>query len=460
MLLRVPRTPSAFIAALRDGDIVEPLPIQALSIPDVLAGKDIAAKAPTGSGKTLAFSLPMAARLSRGRGPKPSGLILAPTRELAAQIATELAPFAKLRGLRTCCIYGGVGYQPQISALRRGVDIVIACPGRLEDLIASSHVRLDEVSFVVIDEADRMADMGFLPAVRRILDAVKPDRQTLLFSATLDGDVDVLMRSYQRQPVRHEVETDAGAETQVEYQFMDVQREDRVATCARLIAEHGSSIVFVRTKHGADRLVRQLGNLGTNAAALHGDRSQGQRERALASFRDLKGPRARRDRRGRPWDPRRRRRVRDPLRPHRGTEGLHPPLGPDGSSGAERTRRRARHPRVEGDRIDPAPCAVARGRAARRGGAQASCAVVTPTAPRWSGSWSRVDRTGSDATSSVVIHDPGGAGPPRPSREGLLVLQPGTVATDCVKCSDSSLAQFGLSLCPSCQCVAVSIPSH
>ena len=140
---------------------------------------------------------------------------------------------------------------------------MIACPGRLEDLIASSHVRLDAVSFVVIDEADRMADMGFLPAVRRILDAVKPDRQTLLFSATLDGDVDVLMRSYQRQPVRHEVETDAGAETQVEYQFMDVQREDRVATCARLIAEHGSSIVFVRTKHGADRLVRQLGNLGT-----------------------------------------------------------------------------------------------------------------------------------------------------------------------------------------------------
>lgn len=277
--------PFEFTDLLASRGIREPLPIQALAIPDALAGRDVAGKAPTGSGKTLAFALPMALRLRRNGSRKPKGLILAPTRELAAQISAELAPFARVQGLSTVCVYGGVGYDSQIKALRRGVDIVVACPGRLEDLVSAGHARLDDVSFVVIDEADRMADMGFLPAVRRILDLVRNDRQTLLFSATLDGDVDVLMRSYQRQPVRHEVQPEPSGDARVEYRFMHVAREDRVATCAGLVAEHGMAIVFVRTKHGADRLARQLGNAGASAAVLHGDRSQGQRERALAAFR-------------------------------------------------------------------------------------------------------------------------------------------------------------------------------
>ncbi len=277
--------PPEYTDLLRSRGISEPLPIQALSIPDALAGRDIAGKAPTGSGKTLAFALPMALRLGRGGSLKPRGLILAPTRELAAQIAAELAPFTKLRGLRTVCVYGGVGYDSQLKALRRGVDIVVACPGRLEDLVASGRARLDDVSFVVIDEADRMADMGFLPAVRRILDMARTDRQTLLFSATLDGDVDVLMRSYQRDPVRHEVHPEPRDDARVEYRFVHVTREERVTTCAKLIAEHGTAIVFVRTKHGADRLAKQLDRVGAPAAVLHGDRTKGQRDRALAAFR-------------------------------------------------------------------------------------------------------------------------------------------------------------------------------
>lgn len=276
--------PPAFTELLASSSISAPLPIQALCIPDALAGRDVAGKAPTGSGKTLAFTLPMASRVRRGGGSGPRGLILAPTRELAAQISTVLTPFAKLQGLKTVCVYGGVGYDAQIKAFRRGVDIVVACPGRLEDLVASGQARLDDVSFVVIDEADRMADMGFLPAVRRILDLARPDRQTLLFSATLDGDVDVLVRSYQRRPVRHEVEPEPRGDARVEYRFVDVAREDRVATCARLVAEHGTAIVFVRTKHGADRLAKQIGRAGISAAVLHGDRSQAQRDRALAAF--------------------------------------------------------------------------------------------------------------------------------------------------------------------------------
>lgn len=277
--------PPEFVALLRKGGIAAPLPIQAMTIPDALAGRDIAGGAPTGSGKTLAFSLPMAARLSRGEPKRPRGLVLAPTRELAAQIARELAPFAKLRGLRVHAFYGGVGYTPQINAARSGVDIVVACPGRLEDLVDSGHIQLANVSFVVLDEADRMADMGFLPAVRRIMDRTRTDRQTLLFSATLDGDVDVLVRTYQHDPVRHQVASEVDDFGRVEHRFVELARDERLAETVRLITEHGSAIVFVRTKHGADRLARQLDRSGTPAVALHGDRSQGQRDRALADFR-------------------------------------------------------------------------------------------------------------------------------------------------------------------------------
>jgi superfamily II DNA/RNA helicase len=276
--------PPAFVELLERSDITHPMPIQALSIPDVLAGRDVACCAPTGSGKTLAFALPMAATLRRGRARHPSGLVLAPTRELATQIAAQLSVFARSRGLKVQAVFGGVGYGPQLTALRRGVDVLVACPGRLEDLIGRGEVRLDDVAMVVIDEADRMADMGFLPAVRRILDATPDDRQTLLFSATLDGDVDVLVRGYQRQPTRHDVADEVDS-ARVTHTFHYVAHDERVASCARIVSQSSSTIVFVRTRHGADRLVRQLSKFGVGAAAIHGDRSQGQRERALLAFR-------------------------------------------------------------------------------------------------------------------------------------------------------------------------------
>jgi superfamily II DNA/RNA helicase len=288
VLLHAPRfdslgLPAEFVRILQRRGLIETLPIQAMCIPDALAGRDVSGKAPTGSGKTLAFALPMAALLPKGRAKRPTGLVLAPTRELAAQIAAELKPLAAARGLRVHAFYGGVGYGPQLNALRGGVDIAVACPGRLEDLMAGGHAILDEVLFVVVDEADRMADMGFLPAVRRVLDATRANRQTLLFSATLDGDVDVLVRRYQRNPVRHEVDSDVDVSLMT-HRFHYVAHDERVATCAKIIADTGTSIVFVRTRHGADRLVRQLGKLGVVAAAIHGDRSQAQRDRALHSF--------------------------------------------------------------------------------------------------------------------------------------------------------------------------------
>jgi superfamily II DNA/RNA helicase len=273
----------AFMRVLRTRNITSPLPIQAKSIPDALAGRDVSGKAPTGSGKTLAFALPMAAMLERGTPRRPRGLVLAPTRELAAQIAAELSPLAAVRGLRVHAFYGGVGYEPQFKALHRGVDIAVACPGRLEDLMSTGRIILDQVSMVVVDEADRMADMGFLPAVRRILDATAKDRQTLLFSATLDGEVDVLVRRYQRDPVRHEVASDQDV-SRMAHRFSYVARDERVAECVELVDTLGSTVVFVRTRRGADRLVTQLTKSGISSAAIHGDRSQAQRERALRAF--------------------------------------------------------------------------------------------------------------------------------------------------------------------------------
>jgi superfamily II DNA/RNA helicase len=278
--------PSEFVSVLAAQGITSPLPIQAASIPDALAGRDVCGMAPTGSGKTLAFAIPMAARIGRGTPRRPRGLILAPTRELAMQIAVELAPIARARGLSVHAFYGGVGFGPQWRALRRGLDIVVACPGRLGDLMRSGEADLSEVEMVVIDEADRMADMGFLPDVRRILDTTPGTRQTLLFSATLDGDVDVLVRRYQSDPVRHEIESDADDLSRMTHEFRVVAAPDRAATAADAVtAAGGPTMVFVRTRHGADRLAKQLVRAGVPTAAIHGDRSQSQRERALESFR-------------------------------------------------------------------------------------------------------------------------------------------------------------------------------
>ena len=271
-------------AALSERGIDRTFPIQAATIADALAGRDVCGKAPTGSGKTLAFGIPLAMRVARGKPTRPRALILAPTRELAAQIQNELAPLLALRGRRVAAVYGGVGIVPQLKALKRGVDVVVACPGRLGDLIERRAMRLDDIDIVVVDEADRMADMGFLPDVRRILDAVKPNRQTLLFSATLDGDVDVLIRRYQKDPVRHEVAPPDPADDRTTHLFVDTTREQRIGTTADLVASHGSAVVFCRTKHGADRLAKQLHRAGVSAVAIHGNRSQSQRDHALASF--------------------------------------------------------------------------------------------------------------------------------------------------------------------------------
>jgi superfamily II DNA/RNA helicase len=276
--------PDALVRALAARRVVEPFPIQAATIPDALAGRDVSGMAPTGSGKTLAFGLALLAKVDKATRLQPRGLVLAPTRELAEQIKQELAPLADAVGRRVAAVYGGVGYGPQKNALRRGVDVLVATPGRLEDLMAQGAADLGRVDFVVIDEADRMADMGFLPAVRRIVDTTSPRRQTLLFSATLDGDVAVLSRDYQRDPVRHDAGTLHSDSVDADHHFWLVDRNDRVRHAADVIETTGRSIVFTRTRHGADRLAKQLDGLGVKVVAIHGGRSQRQRDRAIEAF--------------------------------------------------------------------------------------------------------------------------------------------------------------------------------
>ncbi len=276
--------PADLVSVLARRGVDAPFPIQAAALPDALAGFDVCGKAPTGSGKTLAFGLALVLRTSPGKMRKPRGLVLVPTRELAAQVAEELTPLAEARGKSVVVIYGGTGYDRQRKLLRRRPDIVVACPGRLEDLAQQRDIDLSDVDVVVVDEADRMADMGFLPAVRRILDATRSVRQTMLFSATLDGEVDVLVRHYQEKPRRHDVSDDQdGIET--EHFFWAAERENRVSITAQLVDRHERAIVFCRTRHGADRLARQLIDAGVSAAPIHGNRTQAQRDKALAAFK-------------------------------------------------------------------------------------------------------------------------------------------------------------------------------
>lgn len=276
--------PEALVDQLERSSITEPFPIQTAAIPDALAGRDVCGKAPTGSGKTLAFGLPMLVRAGTAQSGRPKALVLVPTRELCDQIVNELSPLSRAASRNLLAIYGGVGYRHQKSALRRGADIVVATPGRLEDLIEQRAIDLRKVDLVVVDEADRMADMGFLPAVRRILDATNPQRQTLLFSATLDGDIAVLSRDYQSNPVRHEAASTEPDGVPATHHFWVVGHHDRAGHTADLIAAEGRSIVFTRTRHGADRLAKQLEKLGVNAVPIHGGRSQSQRTRALGAF--------------------------------------------------------------------------------------------------------------------------------------------------------------------------------
>lgn len=276
--------PDPFLEALSALDYTEPFPVQEAAIPPGLAGRDIQGGAPTGSGKTLAFGLPLLARVDRAERNRPAALVLAPTRELAEQIKNDLDPFARAVGRRVNAVYGGVGYGPQLSALRNGVDVLVATPGRLLDLIERRAVDLQRVTQVVIDEADRMADMGFLPDVRRILGGVEGQRQTYLFSATLDGEIAVLSREYQKDPVRIESEARDELPINVVHHFWRVNRSDRVAQTASVIEATGRGIVFTRTRHGADRLVKQLSKTDVVAVAMHGGRSQSQRTRALNAF--------------------------------------------------------------------------------------------------------------------------------------------------------------------------------
>jgi superfamily II DNA/RNA helicase len=276
--------PSDLCASLDAAGIVEPFPIQSAVIPSALAGRDVNGRAPTGSGKTLAFGLPLIARLRPARCRRPAALVLVPTRELASQIATELGPFVRQRGHQVVAVYGGVAYGPQRRALDSGAELVVACPGRLEDLIASGLVALDDVECVVVDEADRMADMGFLPAVRRILELTNRERQVLLFSATFDRAVTSLSAAVQRDAVNHDVGHRGPDMAAARHVFWRTAHAERPATAAAAIEAIGSTIVFCRTRHGADRLVKQLQRLGTTAEAIHGGRSQAERERALGAF--------------------------------------------------------------------------------------------------------------------------------------------------------------------------------
>jgi len=276
--------PRKLVGALAQRGITEPFPIQAATIAEAMAGRDLCGRAPTGSGKTLAFSLPLAARVGRAEPRRPRGLVLLPTRELAAQVAAELTPLAQAAGRRVATFYGGTSLGRDQQRLRRGVDLAIACPGRLADLVGRGDADLSDVEVVVLDEADRMADMGFLPEVRRLLDTTPKQRQTLLFSATLDGDVDVLIRRYQRDPVRHELAEDPAEQGEVRHYFWHAEPSERVALTRDVVAHASSAIVFTRTKHAADRVAKQLNRRGVASAAIHGNRSQNQRQRALAAF--------------------------------------------------------------------------------------------------------------------------------------------------------------------------------
>ena len=276
--------PANLVERLASRGIHEAFPIQEAALPDALAGRDVVGKAATGSGKTLAFGLPLMARLGKARPRKPLGLVLVPTRELAAQVQKELANLTDDRGRRVICIYGGTSYNVARKALNFGVDVVVACPGRLEDMLEQGAFDLSEITTVIVDEADRMADMGFLPAVRRIMAATPRDRHVMLFSATMAPDVKSLVKEFTHDAVIHDVVGEE-APSDVDHFFWRVPRDQRPQYTADIIEEYERAIVFTRTKHGADRLARQLEERGISAVPLHGDRTQAQRERALRSVK-------------------------------------------------------------------------------------------------------------------------------------------------------------------------------
>ncbi|GGO88986.1 hypothetical protein GCM10011584_17310 [Nocardioides phosphati] len=279
-------TPLATVLAAQG--ITTPTPIQAATLGDSLAGRDVLGRGRTGSGKTYAFLLPMVARLAAsGRKPRagaPRALILAPTRELVGQIEASLKPLAAEFGLTTQTVFGGVGQNPQVAGLRRGADVVLACPGRLEDLIQQGHCSLKDIEITILDEADHMADLGFLPAVRRLLQATPPRSQRLLFSATLDNAVDQLVKKFLNDPVTHEADSAQSPVAKMDHHVFHVRRESRLPILVDLTRAPGRTVVFTRTKHGAKALARQLNANGVPTVDLHGNLSQNARTRNMEAF--------------------------------------------------------------------------------------------------------------------------------------------------------------------------------
>ncbi|MCZ7414791.1 MULTISPECIES: DEAD/DEAH box helicase [unclassified Streptomyces] len=280
--------PPELLAALGSQGVTVPFPIQAATLPNSLAGRDVLGRGRTGSGKTLAFGLALLARTAgrRAEPRQPLGLVLVPTRELAQQVTDALTPYARSVGLRLATVVGGMSIGRQAGALRGGVEIVVATPGRLKDLIERGDCRLGQVSATVLDEADQMADMGFMPQVTALLDQVRPEGQRMLFSATLDRNVDLLVRRYLSDPVVHSVDPSAGAVTTMEHHVLHVHGDDKHATTTEIAARDGRVIMFLDTKHAVDRLTKHLLKSGVRAAALHGGKSQPQRTRTLTQFKD------------------------------------------------------------------------------------------------------------------------------------------------------------------------------
>jgi superfamily II DNA/RNA helicase len=280
--------PADLSDVLASAGITEPTPIQAATLPDSLAGRDVLGRGRTGSGKTIAFLLPLIARLnasgSRRTPKRPRALILAPTRELVAQIEAALAPLAAVSGLRTRTVFGGVGQGPQVQAIKSGVDVVIACPGRLEDLINQRAVDLGAIEVTVLDEADHMADLGFLPAVRRLLEQTPRGGQRMLFSATLDSGVNVLVKRFLDQPATHEADSAQSPISTMDHHVLHVHRDQRVPVLVDLTSAPGRTVVFTRTKHGAKALARQLNSRGVPAVELHGNLAQNARTRNMEAF--------------------------------------------------------------------------------------------------------------------------------------------------------------------------------
>ncbi|MDY7102191.1 MAG: DEAD/DEAH box helicase [Actinomycetota bacterium] len=274
--------------ALTERGITEPFPIQAMTIPDALAGRDVCGKAKTGSGKTLAFGLPVLQKLTKAQPKRPTAIALVPTRELALQVRDELAPLSAERGVVVDAIYGGARIDRQIKALHRGIDFAVATPGRMIDLMRQGEASMEDVDHIIVDEADRMADMGFLPQVEWILRQVQGKPQTLLFSATLDSAVGTLIDRYQTDPVTHEVASTSVTVEGMSHRFLLVHEMDRVRVVAAIAANNGRTLVFTRTKRGADRLAKSLSSEGVQAAAIHGDLRQKVREQGLKRFAEGK----------------------------------------------------------------------------------------------------------------------------------------------------------------------------